>query len=88
MKTLDNQLLTNVYGLVQDYIMWDYKVNEGYTYSQVAQLMGICEQTVYRTIRAARKLEMTDEQSFDDWVTLGKTAYDMLAKSLGFGRDK
>lgn len=82
MKMLDNQVLTNVYGLVQDYIMWDYKVNEGYTYSQIAQLMGICEQTVYRTIRALRKLEKEDEQSFDEWVDLAKKAYEILSDSL------
>lgn len=88
MKALDNQLLTNVYGLVQDYLMYDYKINMGCTYSQVAQLMGLCERTVYRTIKAVRKLEKEDEQSFDEWVTLCKTAYDMLAKSLGFGGEK
>lgn len=84
MKILDNQLLTNVYGLAQDYIMWDYKVNMGYTYSQIAQLMGLCEQTVYRTIRAAKNLEKADEKSFDEWVTFAKNAYDMVSKGLGF----
>lgn len=88
MKAINNQILNNVYGMVQDYLIWDYKTNEGFTYRQISDLMGLCEKAVYNTVRALRQLEKEDEKSFDEWYELAKRAFDMLSESLGFGGEK
>ena len=87
MKALNNQILNNVYGMVQDYLIWDYKTNEGFTYRQISDLMGLCEKAVYNAVRALRKLEKEDERSFDQWYELAHRAYEMLSENVKWGEN-
>lgn len=87
MKALDNQALTSVYGLVQDYIMWDYHENMNMSYHQISQLIGCAEKTVYRTIRALRELEKADQQTFDEWVDLAEKAYNYMSENVKWGEN-